>query len=49
MKNIIKPNLKIKSPKKIDLKQKHSRFPTRSQVFTVGHMNPSGVKSSSSY
>ena len=34
---------------KIDLKQKHSRFPTRSQVFTVGHMNPSGVKSSSSY
>jgi len=34
---------------KIDLKPSHDRFPTRSQVFTVGHMNPSGVKSSSSY
>ena len=34
---------------KIDLKPSHDRFPSKSQIFTVGHMNPSGVKSSSSY
>jgi len=34
---------------KIDLKPNHIRFPTRSQIFTVGHMNPTGTKSSSSY
>ena len=40
--------LKPKIPK-IDLKPSHSRFPTKSQIFTVGHMNPSGTESSSSY
>jgi hypothetical protein len=34
---------------KINLKPSHSRFPTKSQIFTVGHMNPTGTKSSSSY
>jgi len=34
---------------KIDLKPSHTRFPTKSQIFTVGHMNPSGTESSSSY
>tara|TARA_Y100000782_G_C10091899_1_gene226537 strand:+ start:230 stop:793 length:564 start_codon:yes stop_codon:yes gene_type:complete len=33
---------------KIDLKQSHKDFPRKTQVFTYGHMNPSGVESSSS-
>ena len=34
---------------KIDLKPSHKDFPRKTQIFTVGHMNPTGTKSSSSY
>jgi hypothetical protein len=34
---------------KINLKPSHRDFPVKSQIFTIGHMNPTGTKSSSSY